>query len=57
MNRYNKEQWYLLDAFAEVAPIIGADIIVTLIKCGFMHMLITYCLIINILKEMRSLVI
>tara|TARA_R100001530_G_scaffold40616_1_gene31186 strand:+ start:2012 stop:3304 length:1293 start_codon:yes stop_codon:yes gene_type:complete len=25
MNRYNREQWALLDAFAEVAPIIGAD--------------------------------
>ena len=25
MNRYNREQWDLLDAFAEVAPIVGAD--------------------------------
>lgn len=25
MNRYNKEQWDLLDAFAEVAPIVGVD--------------------------------
>tara|TARA_R100000781_G_scaffold24008_1_gene17703 strand:- start:2119 stop:3408 length:1290 start_codon:yes stop_codon:yes gene_type:complete len=25
MNRYNREQWDLLDAFAEYAPIIGAD--------------------------------
>ena len=25
MNRYNKEQWDLLDAFGEVAPIVGAD--------------------------------
>ncbi len=25
MNRYNKEQWDLLDAFGEIAPIIGAD--------------------------------
>jgi len=25
MNRYNREQWALLDAFAEVAPIVGAD--------------------------------
>ena len=25
MNRYNREQWDLLDAFAEVAPVVGAD--------------------------------
>ena len=25
MNRYNREQWDLLDDFAEVAPIVGAD--------------------------------
>tara|TARA_Y100001937_G_scaffold26150_1_gene37517 strand:+ start:7810 stop:9009 length:1200 start_codon:yes stop_codon:yes gene_type:complete len=25
MNRFNREQWDLLDAFAEVAPIVGAD--------------------------------
>jgi hypothetical protein len=25
MNQYNREQWALLDAFAEVAPIVGAD--------------------------------
>jgi len=25
MNRYNNEQWALLDAFGEIAPIIGAD--------------------------------
>jgi|TARA_B110000908_G_scaffold161770_1_gene206477 hypothetical protein len=25
MNRYNREQWDLLDAFGEVAPIVGAD--------------------------------
>ena len=25
MNRYNNEQWDLLDAFGEVAPIVGVD--------------------------------
>ena len=25
MNRYNREQWDMLDAFAEYAPIVGAD--------------------------------
>jgi len=43
MNRYNREQWALLDSFAEVAPIVGADYYVYREKF-WLHTYINYIL-------------